>query len=76
MSPAPASGAKSLTCGFCDRRFREDRGQPACVGCPLTDACHFVRCPHCGYENPASPGLPGRGILERIRDWRKSRVSA
>lgn len=41
---------------MCGVAFREDRAQPACVSCPLTRMCHHVRCPHCGYENPALPG--------------------
>ncbi len=46
MSPALVS------CGFCAREFREDRGQPACRACPLSGCCHTIRCPYCGYENP------------------------
>ncbi len=52
-----------VTCGFCGREFEENRGQPTCVGCPLSDGCHFRRCPHCGYENPASPAWVG--LLKR-----------
>lgn len=59
---ADASGKEQVvTCGFCGRDFEEDRGQPTCRSCPLGDACRFVRCPHCGYENPARPGW-----LERL----------
>lgn len=56
-----------IACGMCGREFREDRGQPACRACPLSEGCGFVRCPHCGHENPASPGWVGRleGWLER-----------
>lgn len=55
-----AVAARTLTCGYCGRRFTEDRGQPACRGCPLGDACHTIRCPHCGYENPLEPAWLGR----------------
>lgn len=64
-SPAPDAGSDGegpeISCGFCGREFEEDRGQPACRSCPLGEACRFVRCPHCGYENPARPGW-----LERL----------
>lgn len=56
-----------MTCGFCNRDFEEDRGQPGCRACPLGADCGLVRCPYCGYENPATPrvvtfiqGLMGR----------------
>lgn len=49
-----------MTCGFCGRAFEEDRGQPACRQCPLAGLCRFVRCPSCGYENPAQPAWLGR----------------
>lgn len=60
---AASSGraARELECGLCGRRFREDRGQPACAGCPLARACRYVRCPHCGYENPVTPAWMDRG---------------
>jgi hypothetical protein len=45
----------ALTCGSCRREFDEDRAQPACRACPLGAACHLVRCPYCGFENPAVP---------------------
>ncbi|NJD10568.1 MAG: hypothetical protein FIB01_09090 [Gemmatimonadetes bacterium] len=50
----------AVVCGYCGRHFAEDQGQPACAGCPLRKGCRFVRCPHCGYENPATPPLWGR----------------
>jgi rubredoxin len=44
-----------MTCGMCARTFDEERGQPSCQACPLSSGCRFVRCPHCGYENPVEP---------------------
>lgn len=49
-----------VSCGFCAREFREDRGQPACRACPLSGCCHTIRCPHCGYENPVPPAWLSR----------------
>jgi hypothetical protein len=51
-------------CGYCGESFAEDQGQPACGSCPLRGGCHYVRCPHCGYENPAAPGW-----ISRLRSW-------
>lgn len=53
-----------LTCAYCGSAFSEDRGQPACAGCPLRGGCRYIRCPHCGYENPAAPGW-----VTRLQQW-------
>jgi hypothetical protein len=53
-----------MTCGMCARTFEEDRGQATCRACPLSSGCRFVRCPHCGYENPVEPAW-----LLRLRQW-------
>jgi hypothetical protein len=54
----------SMTCGMCARSFAEDRGQASCQACPLSPGCRFVRCPHCGYENPVEPPW-----LVKLRLW-------
>lgn len=46
---------RTTVCGFCAREFVEDRAQVACGGCLLNGGCRFLRCPHCGYENPEPP---------------------
>ncbi|MSR06540.1 MAG: hypothetical protein EXR93_05680 [Gemmatimonadetes bacterium] len=56
MTAAP----RTVTCAYCGHQFAEDRGQASCGACPLTGGCHWVRCPHCGYENPDLPGWMGR----------------
>jgi hypothetical protein len=58
------AAAGPLTCGMCRRTFAEDRGQAACSGCPLHAGCRFVRCPHCGFENPVEPPW-----LRTLRRW-------
>jgi len=45
-----------VNCGFCGKAFEEDRSLPACAHCPVGSGCGLVRCPHCGYENPGTPG--------------------
>lgn len=45
-----------MKCGFCGKAFEENRSQPACRQCPVGSGCGLVRCPHCGYENPGTPG--------------------
>lgn len=71
MNGAPRTDGGSITCGFCGRDFFEDRAQPACQSCPLAQACRFVRCPHCGYDNPLNPAW-----VERLGTWMRSHVSA
>jgi uncharacterized Zn-finger protein len=58
------AAARTVECGYCGRRFVEDRGQSACRACPLGDACHAVRCPYCGYDNPVEPTW-----ITRLRHW-------
>ena len=51
----------TVTCGFCAQAFEENRGQSACRLCPLTEACRFLRCPHCGYDIRGLPTDPEDG---------------
>lgn len=53
-----------ITCGMCQTQFEEDRAQPTCTACPLSRACKYVRCPSCGYENPATPAW-----VKTLRDF-------
>jgi len=63
--PLPsAPAAATHRCGLCGKPFTEDRAQPACRACPLGSSCRYVRCPHCGYENPMTPGW-----LRVLREW-------
>ena len=55
MTDATGALGTTVECGYCGRVFAEDRGQAACGSCPLGSACHYVRCPACGYENPVEP---------------------
>lgn len=57
----------TMTCGYCNTSFVEDQGQPTCSGCPLKGGCRYVRCPHCGYENPCEPEF-----MARLKRWLKS----
>ncbi len=68
---APDGRGALLVCGLCGRGFREDSGQPTCLGCPLAGSCHFLRCPHCGFENPVMPGW-----LARVKGWFAHRVDS
>lgn len=65
--PTPDPRMSMVTCGYCRESFEEDRAQPTCGACPLSSACNFVRCPHCGYENPATPAW-----ITRLRGWLKT----
>ena len=66
----PRAEPRTMTCGFCAGEFTEDRSQHACQACPLAQACHFARCPHCGYDNPVRPSW-----LDRIGTWMRDHVT-
>ncbi len=69
---AAAAASPIIRCGFCGTEFREDRGQPTCAACPLsTRVCRHIRCPQCGFENPATPDWVGRApaALQRLKEW-------
>lgn len=68
-APSGNGAMDQLTCGFCGTRFREDRSQPVCQGCPLNTACGLIRCPSCGYENPRSPRW-----LSWLKGWGEART--
>jgi hypothetical protein len=57
----------TVTCGFCREHFKEDYGQRTCGSCPMKGGCSFVRCPHCGFENPMTPPW-----MLRLRSWLRS----
>lgn len=59
------AAARAVVCGFCGTEFTEDRGQPTCRGCPLSGGCPMIRCPNCGYENPAPPAWVERLLGRR-----------
>jgi hypothetical protein len=65
-----AAAPRVVVCGYCAREFAEDRRQATCGACPLTGGCRWVRCPHCGYENPETPGW-----MRRVAAWMGSHES-
>jgi predicted amidophosphoribosyltransferase len=46
-----------VKCSFCGNEFEEDPARKCCRGCSLLGGCVKVKCPRCGYEAPAEPGL-------------------
>ncbi len=54
-----------MKCGFCGYEFDAAEGQATCGGCPLAGQCTLVRCPRCGYDNPAEAQLVG--LVRRLR---------
>lgn len=46
-----------MRCAFCGKQFDEQSAQSACRSCSVFHGCKMVKCPHCGYETPAEPGL-------------------
>ena len=55
-----------MKCPLCGLAFREQDGRAGCAGCASLGACSLIKCPNCGYEVPAEPG-----ILRRIKKWRR-----
>jgi DNA-directed RNA polymerase subunit RPC12/RpoP len=41
-----------VRCDLCGYRYRLDRAERGCDGCPLSGSCELVKCPNCGYETP------------------------
>lgn len=46
-----------MKCSFCDKVFDEDAAEKDCQSCSLFGGCKKIKCPHCGYEMPATPRL-------------------
>ncbi|MBI4294784.1 MAG: hypothetical protein HY669_01290 [Chloroflexi bacterium] len=59
-----------MKCPLCGLEYSETEAV-ACRGCPLARSCALVRCPNCGYEVPAEPGL-----VKAIRQRRKKQHEA
>lgn len=38
-----------IHCALCGKAYEPVSACPP--SCPLASACHFVCCPHCGYQN-------------------------
>ncbi|MBO2519797.1 MAG: hypothetical protein CW349_08905 [Firmicutes bacterium] len=74
-----------IRCALCGAAFHPDDGSPVCRACPLgglIPRCGLVRCPNCGFEQPAPPqpqreraGWTGKGG-DRVVDGRqKTRIT-
>ena len=46
-----------MKCAFCNKMFNEESSRKSCRNCAVFGGCKMVKCPHCGYESPAEPGL-------------------
>ncbi|NIA07438.1 MAG: hypothetical protein GWP14_07370 [Actinobacteria bacterium] len=46
-----------MRCNFCGKTFDEESSRKACQRCAVFGGCKMLKCPHCGYEVPAEPGL-------------------
>ena len=55
-----------MKCPLCGYQFLEEDSRTACDGCPLSKACHVVKCPNCGYKIPMEPRL-----IKAIKAWRR-----
>ncbi len=57
-----------MKCQLCGLEFREEEGQAACMGCPVSRSCSLIKCPNCGYEVPKEPGL-----IKKLKRWKERR---
>jgi len=60
MEPAQTTGAAATSCPLCSANF--DMVSNCHDGCPMSNGCSLVRCPHCGFEFPD----PGRSRLASL----------
>ena len=44
-----------MICALCNKTFSPDATHHECRRCALFGGCRKVKCPYCGYENPAEP---------------------
>jgi DtxR family Mn-dependent transcriptional regulator/ferrous iron transport protein A len=65
MSPHTFTEIQEATCPLCGLAFSRD--DALCRhGCPLSEMCHLVRCPGCGYEFPLRPRGGQGGRFQRL----------
>lgn len=55
-----------MKCPLCGFEFREEDCKDTCRGCPMSGACHMMKCPNCNYEIPAEPKL-----VKVLRAWKE-----
>ena len=55
-----------MKCSLCGFEFKEEEGQAACKGCPISRSCSLVKCPNCGYEIPKEPNL-----IKSLKRWKE-----
>jgi hypothetical protein len=59
-----------MNCALCGFEFDPGQAAPACASCLMSNGCHMVRCPKCGYEVPAETRLArlGKSISDLINN--------
>lgn len=67
--------APKITCGMCRREYTADESRIVCSNCAMIGAggCQKVRCPHCGYEQPAPARLPSllKSLVSKLTGGKK-----
>jgi rubredoxin len=54
-----------MKCTLCGYQFDKDESDATCTGCSIFKGCSKVRCPNCGYEEPADSIM-----INVLKQWR------
>lgn len=55
-----------MRCSLCGLEFKEEDGQAACKGCPISKSCSLIKCPNCGYEI-----LKESSLIKKLKRWKE-----
>lgn len=57
-----------VKCSLCGREYDDKEAESGCVGCPMSQGCGRIKCPHCGFEN-----VKESKIIEAIKKLREKK---
>jgi hypothetical protein len=54
-----------MKCVICGYNYGIEESKGSCARCPFSIGCLMIRCPNCGFEEPANST-----ILDTLNHWR------
>lgn len=54
-----------MKCVICGYNYGIEESKGSCARCPFSTGCLMIRCPNCGFEEPANST-----ILDTLNHWR------